>query len=439
MADKSLPLEKSEPLNEPISTSDADPAQEHVQTKTPETLTIENVIKPPIEELISISDTGPAQILNEQAQTHTPSTLPIEKIPIKEPILTSDTDPAQNLNEQAQTNTPTTLPIEKVEKPPIEESSISTSDTDSIPPQNTHSHDIDSSRKKEEENYKSKETSKAKSETKPTPPPLPPPPQNTNCILFYGVTYLGCSSVNAPKSETEINRIISTLNEQGKECIEVSMSVPQSVDEKIILFDVDANDESNFNANIIAEYKMAQVLFVVRGKKNSAESSCFAFTTCHGDTMENLIFSCHVFRCKLAEAVSKILYSFWSVFNRQSIQSQQQQQTQKTTKSANTNSGSLTAASQFSSVASSLLGSLYGFGSTASLNPTSNPNSNSLQYSASFLSKCEQAVKFVTGGQSLQDQYVFRATLEIKEQDPRSSSSSSSAPFSSVPKEKDFF
>ena len=171
------------------------------------------------------------------------------------------------------------------------------------------------------------------------------PSSLSNCILFYGVTYLGCSSVNAPKSEVEINRIMSTLNEQGKMCIEVSMSVPQTVDDKIILFDSgssDANDlgnSSNSNVNIIAEYKMAHVLFVVRGGKNSSEANCFAFTTCHGDTVENLMFSCHVFRCKLVEAVSKILYSFWSVFNRQNTQASQQQQTQKQLQQQPTKSG----------------------------------------------------------------------------------------------------
>lgn len=176
------------------------------------------------------------------------------------------------------------------------------------------------------------------------------PSSLSNCILFYGVTYLGCSSVNAPKSEAEINRIMSTLNEQGKMCIEVSMSVPQTVDEKIILFDSSSNEvgeNANSNVNVIAEYKMAQVLFVVRGGKNSPEANCFAFTTCHGDNMENLMFSCHVFRCKLVEAVSKILYSFWSVFNRQNSQASQQQQQsqnqkqlqQQPAKSGKTNNG----------------------------------------------------------------------------------------------------
>ena len=203
------------------------------------------------------------------------------------------------------------------------------------------------------------------------------PISQPNCILFYGVTYLGCASVNAPKSEAEINRIMHTLNEQGRVCIEVTMSVPQNVDDKIVLYDSAAysnnnsnpNDKIDVNAHIIAEYKMAHVLFVVRGGKATTESNCFAFTTCHGDSMENLMFSCHVFRCNLVEAVSKILYSFWMVFNRQSqIQQQKQQEQQnQTLKSRSSESASSVAstAGQLSSVASSLLGSLYVIGSNA--------------------------------------------------------------------------
>ena len=86
-----------------------------------------------------------------------------------------------------------------------------------------------------------------------------------NCILFYGVTYLGCATVNAPKSEPEINRIMSTLNEQGKMAIEVTMSVPQSIEEKIVLFEMEQTK--------IAEYKMSHVLFVVRGGKGTDRKS----------------------------------------------------------------------------------------------------------------------------------------------------------------------
>jgi hypothetical protein len=59
-------------------------------------------------------------------------------------------------------------------------------------------------------------------------------------------------------------------------------------------------------------------------------------------------------------------------------------------------------------------------------------NTSNTQYSPSFIYNCEQAAKFVNG--QIEDQYVFRASVEIKEQDPRNPSL-----FTSVPKEKEFF
>jgi len=168
------------------------------------------------------------------------------------------------------------------------------------------------------------------------------------CILFYGVTYLGCASVNAPKNEEEINRIISTLNEQCKLSIQVTMYVPQHIEDKIILMD-------DTNETIITEYKMTHVLFVVRGQKYSPDSSCFAFTTCQGDSRENLRFSCHVFRCQLSDAVSKILYSFWTVFNRQH-QKQHQENNQKTA-DINKRSSESSSNGQLTSMASSIFSS----------------------------------------------------------------------------------
>lgn len=233
----------------------------------------------------------------------------------------------------------------------------------------------------------------------------------TNCIYFYGVTYLGCASVNAPKSENEINRIINTLNEQGKVFVEITMSVPQAIEEKIVL--LDSHD------SVIAEYKMSHILFVVRGAKNTPESNCFAFTTCHGDSSENYIFSCHVFRCNLVDAVSKILYSFWTVFNRQNQQGQSSRQHRNSDTSLTSTAG------QLSSVASSLLGSLTNIGSSNLVGLTSqSPNAPDAHL-------CEYALKFVNG--SKEDQYVFSATLEIKEEEPKNQL------FQAVPKEKEFF
>ena len=231
--------------------------------------------------------------------------------------------------------------------------------------------------------------------------------QTPNCILFYGVTYLGCATVNAPKSEPEINRIMATLNEQCKLSIQVTMSVPQHVDEKIILLDAQ-------NDSVITEYKMAHVLFVVRGHKNSTENACFAFTTCQGDSMENFRFSCHVFRCKLADAVSKILYSFWAVFNRQQ-QMQLKFEGQQTTGQVNSNAakrpnteGSSTG--QLSSVASSIFGSLNfsasSFSSIAGGIGSNNSNvNNNPPYSIMY---SDFAVKFSRGRFISQIEILFK-------------------------------
>lgn len=49
------------------------------------------------------------------------------------------------------------------------------------------------------------------------------------CTIFSGVTYLGAAAINAPKSETEIQRNIAFLNDQTQSSdqgIKVSVSVP---------------------------------------------------------------------------------------------------------------------------------------------------------------------------------------------------------------------
>lgn len=49
------------------------------------------------------------------------------------------------------------------------------------------------------------------------------------CTIFAGVTYLGAAAINAPKSEGEIQRNMTILNEQSVEQgIKVSVSVPSS-------------------------------------------------------------------------------------------------------------------------------------------------------------------------------------------------------------------
>lgn len=51
-----------------------------------------------------------------------------------------------------------------------------------------------------------------------------------DCIVFHGVTYLGCATVNAPRSEVEIYRNMAVLNEQSKGDIPIILSVPATAD-----------------------------------------------------------------------------------------------------------------------------------------------------------------------------------------------------------------
>ena len=48
--------------------------------------------------------------------------------------------------------------------------------------------------------------------------------------MFNGVTYLGCATVNAPRSEVEIYRNMAVLNEQSQSAIPVVLSVPSTAD-----------------------------------------------------------------------------------------------------------------------------------------------------------------------------------------------------------------
>uniref|UniRef100_A0AAY4BIQ1 Rab GTPase-activating protein 1 n=1 Tax=Denticeps clupeoides TaxID=299321 RepID=A0AAY4BIQ1_9TELE len=107
--------------------------------------------------------------------------------------------------------------------------------------------------------------------------PVTPVPDEDS-VVFSKLTYLGCASVNAPRSEVEALRMMSILT-----CSE------------------------------IANYPIYKILFCVRGHDGTPESDCFAFTESHYNSE---IFRIHVFRCEIQEAVSRILYSFATAFRR---------------------------------------------------------------------------------------------------------------------------
>ncbi|XP_035824832.1 rab GTPase-activating protein 1 isoform X2 [Aplysia californica] len=131
-----------------------------------------------------------------------------------------------------------------------------------------------------------------------------------DCTIFNGVTYLGCAMVNAPRSEVEIYRNMSVLNQHSQMSIPVALSVPATSEGIVRLLEPAKPDTD------IASFRIHRILFCARGPSETPERQCFAFTCSHGDSAENAIFQCHVFRCDIPEAVPKILYCFANTFRR---------------------------------------------------------------------------------------------------------------------------
>uniref|UniRef100_A0A4W6C1Q2 Rab GTPase-activating protein 1 n=1 Tax=Lates calcarifer TaxID=8187 RepID=A0A4W6C1Q2_LATCA len=132
------------------------------------------------------------------------------------------------------------------------------------------------------------------------------PIPDEDSVVFSQLTYLGCASVNAPRSEVEALRMMSILRGQCQLPLDVTLSVPGVSEGTVRLLDPN-------NGTEIANYPIYKILFCVRGHDGTPESDCFAFTESHYNAE---IFRIHVFRCQIQEAVSRILYSFATAFRR---------------------------------------------------------------------------------------------------------------------------
>ncbi|XP_073080911.1 rab GTPase-activating protein 1 isoform X1 [Manis javanica] len=136
------------------------------------------------------------------------------------------------------------------------------------------------------------------------------PVADEDSVIFSKLTYLGCASVNAPRSEVEALRMMSILRSQCQISLDVTLSVPNVSEGTVRLLDPQTNTE-------IANYPIYKILFCVRGHDGTPESDCFAFTESHYNAE---LFRIHVFRCEVQEAVSRILYSFATAFRRSAKQ-----------------------------------------------------------------------------------------------------------------------
>uniref|UniRef100_A0A182NKJ8 Rab-GAP TBC domain-containing protein n=1 Tax=Anopheles dirus TaxID=7168 RepID=A0A182NKJ8_9DIPT len=148
-----------------------------------------------------------------------------------------------------------------------------------------------------------------------------------DCTIFSGVTYLGASRINAPKSEREILQKVTEMNggggvggvadgsgapDGGSESplgLKVSVSIPTCSEGLVVLYDCESNA-------VVATYEVQRILFFARGPVGSTDQACFAFTWSHGESQETAVHQCHVFRCNIPEAVTQVSTCFAKAFQR---------------------------------------------------------------------------------------------------------------------------
>eukprot|EP00079_Xenopus_tropicalis_P024118 XP_012816646.1 PREDICTED: rab GTPase-activating protein 1-like isoform X2 [Xenopus tropicalis] len=135
-------------------------------------------------------------------------------------------------------------------------------------------------------------------------------PPEEESVSFHKLCYLGCMKVSAPRNEIEALRAMASMKAQCIAPITVTLYVPNIPEGSVRIID-------QTNKSEIASFPIYKVLFCVRGRDGTSECDCFAFTERDLGTEE---FQIHVFSCEIKEAVSRILYSFFTAFKRSSRQ-----------------------------------------------------------------------------------------------------------------------
>ncbi|XP_076133924.1 rab GTPase-activating protein 1-like isoform X1 [Alosa pseudoharengus] len=127
-------------------------------------------------------------------------------------------------------------------------------------------------------------------------------------VQFSKLSYLGCTWVKAPRSESEAQKAMATLRAESAIPIPVVLHVPNISEGCVRIVDQASGTE-------IASFPIYKVLFCARGKDGTLEGDCFSFTESYRSSED---FQIHVFSCHIKEAVSRILYSFSTAFKRSS-------------------------------------------------------------------------------------------------------------------------
>jgi hypothetical protein len=143
-------------------------------------------------------------------------------------------------------------------------------------------------------------------------------PDLTNCVLFHGVTYIGSTNIFSPRSEEEIHRRMTVLNDENHFSIDVTLCLPDNPDGSVRFVSLPSLDQRDFPLLVfrrlidpeseieILSYRVRQILFCTRDSAESSISCCWSFISCHSSNSSSAetLYHSHVFRCSNQDAVS---------------------------------------------------------------------------------------------------------------------------------------
>ena len=164
----------------------------------------------------------------------------------------------------------------------------------------------------------------------------------SNHTIFHNIHYLGALRMDEPKNERLIHGIMKEYNvlddlkepDDEKTSMEIILAVPKSSEDRVVVH------EAHTKA-VMTQFDICRIIFFARGTTGSSEVSlllkkhqffhvriylnflllfqqnCFAFTCAHQEQdSQKTIFQCHVFRCSMVEAVTKVFVSFAQAFRK---------------------------------------------------------------------------------------------------------------------------
>ena len=135
-------------------------------------------------------------------------------------------------------------------------------------------------------------------------------PDESGNTVFHNILYLGSRDILDPKCEETIQSQTADANRSGGGAIAVlaTISIPRASDGIVYVREA-------AESVIMHRFPVYQIIFFARGNADTEEASCFAFTTIVNAPNERR-FVTHIFKCEVAEAVTKVFVSFAQAFKR---------------------------------------------------------------------------------------------------------------------------